>query len=121
MARILVVDDEEAIRALLKRLLALHGHAVDTADDGAQAVDQLQKKPYDLLIIDSRMPRMSGLDAVAIVRTSPRFKTLKILMATQDGVSGSVDKAFEAGVDGYVLKPFDMPKLLAKIERTLAA
>jgi CheY-like chemotaxis protein len=120
MARILVVDDEEPVRALLKRLLALHGHAVDTAEDGAQAVDQVQKKSYDLLIIDRHMPNMSGVDAVAILRTSPRFKSLKILMATQDSVIGSVDQAFEAGVDGYVVKPFDMKKLLAKVDRTLA-
>lgn len=119
MARILVVDDEEPIRALLKRLLALHGHVVDTAADGEQAVDQIQKRRYDLMIIDRQMPKMSGIDAVALLRTSPRFKDLKILMVTLNSVTKDVDQAFEAGVDGYVVKPFDMEKLLAKVERTL--
>lgn len=119
MARILVVDDEEPVRELLKRLLSLHGHAVDTANDGTQAVDQVQKKHYDLMIIDRAMPKMSGLEAVGILRTSPKFKALKILMVTMTSFTKDVDAAFEAGIDGYVVKPFDMKKLLKKVEDTL--
>ena len=74
MARILVVDDEEPIRDLVKRLLCLHGHSVDTVIDGTEAVDQLQKKRYDLMIIDRFMPKMSGVDAVAMIRSSPKFQ-----------------------------------------------
>jgi chemosensory pili system protein ChpA (sensor histidine kinase/response regulator) len=116
---ILVVDDEEAVRALLKRLLSLHSYSVDTAADGAEAVDKLQRRNYDLLIIDRAMPRMSGIDAVAILRTCPRFEKLKILMLTHDSITRDIDEAFEKGVDGYIVKPFDFNKLLAKIERTL--
>lgn len=119
MSRILVVDDEEAVRALLKRLLSLHSYTVDTAVDGADAVDQLQKRTYDLLIIDRNMPKMSGVDAVAILRTCPRFNALKILMLTHDSITRDIDEAFEKGVDGYIVKPFEMNKLLMKIERTL--
>jgi DNA-binding response OmpR family regulator len=119
MARILVVDDEEQIRELLRRLLSLHGHAVDTAADGAEAFDRLQKTSYDLMIIDRKMPKMSGVDAVAMLRTSPKFKRLKILMATMTSTTKDVDEAFEAGVDGYVVKPFNMEALVAKVERTL--
>ncbi|HEX4047626.1 MAG TPA: response regulator [Elusimicrobiota bacterium] len=119
MARILAVDDEEPILLIVKRLLTLHGYAVDTAADGAAAVDQLQKKHYDLMIIDLVMPRMSGLDAVAIVRSSPKFKSLKILMVTHTSVTKDVDAAYHAGIDGYVVKPFDIQQLLEKIERTL--
>jgi len=119
MARILVVDDEEPIRELLRRLLSLHGHAVDTASNGAEAVDRLQKAAYDLMIIDRAMPKLSGVDAVAMLRTSPKFKRLKILMATMTSTTKDVDEAFEAGVDGYVVKPFNMEALVAKVERTL--
>lgn len=121
MARVLVVDDEEPIRALLERLLGLHGHSVATARDGAEAVDRLSRESFDLLLIDRFMPRLSGVEAVAILRTSPRFKALKILMVTHDSVTRDVDEAFEKGVDGYVVKPFDLDKLLAKVERTLAS
>jgi DNA-binding response OmpR family regulator len=121
MARILVVDDEEQVRDLLRRLLSLHGHAVDTAADGGEAVDRLQKTAYDLMIIDRNMPKLSGMDAVAMLRTSPRFKRLKILMATMISTTKDVDEAFEAGVDGYVVKPFNMDALIAKVERTLLA
>ena len=119
MAKILVVDDEEPIRALVKRLLSLHGHAVDTADDGAAAVDQLQKKRYDLMIIDHFMPKMSGIDAVAVIRSSPAFRDLKILMVTLTSVTKDIDEAFEAGIDGYVIKPFNMNQILEKVEKTL--
>ena len=119
MARILVVDDEEAIRELVKRLLCLHGHAVDTASNGAEAVDRIQKKQFELMIIDRNMPKMSGIDAVAIIRTSPKFANLKILMVTLMSLTKEVDEAFEAGIDGYVIKPFDMKNLLAKVESTL--
>lgn len=119
MARILAVDDEEPIRILVKRLLTLHGHTVDTADDGAAAVDQLQKKHYDLLIIDRFMPKMSGIDAVSMIRSSPKFNTLKILMVTNTSFTKDIDAAFESGIDGYVIKPFDMNKFLEKVEYTL--
>lgn len=121
MARILAVDDEEPARALVKRLLELHGHQVDGARDGAEAVDLLRRGRYDLMIIDQFMPRMSGLEAVSVVRTSPRFKDLKILMVTLTSLTKDVDAAFEAGIDGYLVKPFDMKKLLEKVERVLAS
>jgi CheY-like chemotaxis protein len=119
MAKILVVDDEEAIRDLVKRLLRLHGHVVDTADDGAAAVDQLQKKRYDLMIIDHFMPRMSGKDAVSVIRSSPKFKDLKILMVTLTSLTKDINDAFEAGIDGYVIKPFNLKQILKKVETTL--
>ena len=119
MARILVVDDEEPIRGIVKRLFSLHGHTIDTAVDGAAAVDQLQAKHYDLMIIDNFMPRMTGIEAVAVIRTSPKFKDLKILMVTNTSFTKDIDAAYHVGIDGYVVKPFDMKQLLEKVNRTL--
>jgi DNA-binding response OmpR family regulator len=119
MARVLVVDDEEQVRAVLLRLLKLHGHVVETASDGAEALDKLEKKPYDLMIIDRNMPRLTGIEAVAMIRSSAKLAGMKILMVTQASVTKEVDQAFEAGVDGYVVKPFDFDRLAAKIEKTL--
>lgn len=119
MACILVVDDDEHIRSLISKLLGLHGHEVDTANDGAEAIDRLGKRDYDLMIIDRNMPKMSGIDTIAIVRTSPNLRHLRILMVTAARVPKNIVEAFETGIDGYVIKPFDLSSLLGKVEKTL--
>src|SRR5687768_10058135 len=117
--KVLVVDDEEPIRSVLTRLLTMHGHSVETACDGLQALDILGAKDFDLLIIDQSMPHMTGIDVVATVRTSARCKGMKILMATSASVTKDVEDAFDVGVDGYLIKPFRADQLLAKIEKLL--
>jgi DNA-binding response OmpR family regulator len=119
MARILVVDDEVSIREIGRKLLALHGHTVDTAADGEEAIDQLERKTYDLLILDNYMPKLSGVQVSGIIRTIPKFKKMKIMMLTSMSVTKDVDEAFEAGIDGYITKPFSMKHLIEKVERTL--
>ena len=119
MARILVVDDDAQILGLVKRLLRLNGHDAELAADGAQALELLQDRPYDLMIIDNIMPNMSGVDAVGIVRASARLKDLKILMFTGATVTRDVEAAFTAGIDGCIPKPFAPSRLMAKIEQTL--
>lgn len=119
MARILVVDDEAPIREIARKLLTLHGHKVDTAADGSLAIDMLEKTDYDLMLLDHFMPKISGIQTVSIVRTSPKFKKLKILMLTSLSVTKDVDEAFEAGIDGYIIKPFTMKQLIEKVEKTL--
>ena len=121
MARILVVDDDEQIRSIVKRLLKLNGHEIELAIDGAQALDRLQAEAFDLMIIDNKMPNMSGVETVGIARTSPKHKALKILMFTGATVTGEVDEAFAAGIDGCIPKPFAAPRMMAKIEETLRA
>lgn len=117
--RVLVVDDEEQVREILQRLLSLHGYEVELACDGAQALDLLRGGSFALVLLDCFMPKVSGLDVAAAVRTSPRLDGLKILMVTHDSVTKDVDQAYESGVDGYIVKPFDFAKLLMKVESTL--
>lgn len=119
MARILVVDDEASIREIARKLLTLHDHKVDTAADGAAAIDMLEKTTYDLVLLDHFMPKISGIQVVSIVRTSPKFKRLKILMLTSMSITKDVNEAFEAGIDGYIIKPFTMKQLIEKVEKTL--
>lgn len=120
MARILVVDDETSIRVLVQRLLTLHGHRVDAAPDGEKALDFLERRDYDLAIVDHSMPVMSGVELVGIIRATPRFSHMKMLMFSGGGVTGNVDAAFDAGADSYLLKPFDAARLLAKVNAVLA-
>jgi CheY-like chemotaxis protein len=118
-ARILVVDDEQSIRTMLTKLLTLHGYTVDAVNDGAQAIDQLQKNTYALMILDRYMPVMDGLTAASIVRSSPKFETVKILMLTGDSITKDVDDSYDAGIDGYIVKPFQVKNLLDKIAQIL--
>lgn len=117
--RILVVDDEEPIRALLYRLLRMHGYDVDLACDGAEALDKLEGRRYDLVLIDRNMPRISGVDVVASARSSERFDELPILMVTCASFIRDIDEAFTSGVDGFVIKPFEPRQLLEKVQTTL--
>lgn len=117
--RILIVDDEAPVRTMLTKLLTLHGYAADAVDDGAQAIDQIQKCRYDLMILDRVMPVMDGLTAASIIRSSPKFAGLKILMLTGDSVTKDVDDSFGAGIDGYIVKPFIVKNLLEKIAHIL--
>ncbi|MDD5301896.1 MAG: response regulator [Elusimicrobia bacterium] len=118
-ARILVVDDEAQVRLMLSKLLTLHGYTVDTVNDGAQAIDQLQKNRYELMILDRYMPVMDGLTAASIIRSSPKFEAVKILMLTGDSVTKDVDDSFDAGIDGYIVKPFVVKNLLEKVAHIL--
>jgi two-component system response regulator MprA len=120
MAHILVVDDDAQIRSLVKRLVGLHGHDVDTAEDGAQALEHLQTKAYDLMIIDNIMPNISGTQAVDIIRTNSKYQDLKILMFSGASMTQTVDAAYAAGVNGFITKPFVADRLISKINGALA-
>lgn len=120
MARILVVDDEPSVRVLVQRLLMLHGHRVDAVPDGERALDALERHSYDLAIVDHAMPVMSGVELLGIIRATPRFEGMKVLMFSGGGVTENVDAAFDNGADAYLLKPFDAARLLAKVNAVLA-
>lgn len=119
MARILIVDDDVLTQQLIYEVITAAGHTCDRAADGAEAVAQIRKKKYDLLVIDWVMPRMTGPQAVAAIRANPKFKDLKILMCTSMSVTKDVDAAFRAGANDYVLKPINLDILLAKVQKAL--
>jgi CheY-like chemotaxis protein len=119
--KVLIVDDDKSVLALLKRLLSLHGYAADGVSDGGEAIDRLQSQHYDLMIIDSKMPNISGPEAISIIRSSPRFRDLKIVMFTGASLTKEVDAAFELGIDGYLLKPVNVGRLLHTVSSALSA
>ena len=119
MARILIVDDEDDIRDLIKEVLETEGHEVFSALDGAQALKFLDEKTADLVIMDRNMPRMTGIEAIRRLRGDPRTAKLKILMCTTSSVPREVDEAFAAGADGYVLKPLNVVQLTAQVAKAL--
>jgi DNA-binding NtrC family response regulator len=116
--RILIVDDEGAIRESLDTLLTLEGFAVDTAVDGASGIDLLSRNEYDLLLLDLALPGQSGIDLLPrIVEMQPH---LPVIMITAYGTVGNVVDAIRAGAENFVQKPWDNEKLLADIRAAIA-
>ena len=121
MARVLIVDDEEYIRDLIKEVLTSQGHEFELADGGVSAFEILRKKTIDLAVVDRNMPGMSGIEIVQLIRQNPKTKGMKVLMCTGSSVTKEIDEAFAAGADDYVLKPLSFASLLSKVSKLLAA
>ncbi|ABI57845.1 response regulator transcription factor [Alkalilimnicola ehrlichii MLHE-1] len=115
--RLLVVEDEPALRRQLADALGRAGYVVDQAADGREGLHMARDYPLDLAIIDLGLPRFSGLELIRALRADGR--TLPVLVLTarghwQDRVTG-----LEAGADDYLVKPFEMPELLARVQALL--
>jgi two-component system, OmpR family, response regulator MprA len=115
--RILVVDDEPAVRESLASSLAFEEYEVATASDGASALDELDRTRPDLAILDVLMPRMDGLTACRRLRA--RGDTLPVLMLTARDTIGDRVTGLDAGADDYLVKPFELDELLARVRALL--
>ena len=116
--RILVIDDEAAIRESLDTLLTLEGFTVSSAIDGPSGLDMLSRNEYDLLLLDLALPGESGIDLLPrIVEMQPN---LPVIMITAFGTVGNVVDAIRAGAENFVQKPWDNEKLLADIRAAIA-
>lgn len=114
-ARILVVEDDASLTTLLEYNLGAAGHevtAVATAEDGEQL---LNASVYDLVILDWMLPDMSGIELCAKLRRAGRRPALPILMVTARGEEADRVRGLSTGADDYVVKPFSMPELLARV------
>lgn len=115
--RVLVVDDEASIRDLLSKTLALAEYEVDTAGDGAAALDRMRSLTYDLLIADLKMP---GMDGLTLIRQAKRLKAdLQVIIITGFSTESTAIEAVNLGVDGYLTKPFRVPQVLAAAAKAL--
>ncbi|GLY90073.1 DNA-binding response regulator [Actinoallomurus iriomotensis] len=115
--RILVVDDEPAVRESLASSLAFEDYEVVTAADGVAALDELDRAQPDLAILDILMPRMDGLTACRRLRA--RGETLPVLMLTARDTVGDRVTGLDAGADDYLVKPFELDELLARVRALL--
>jgi DNA-binding NtrC family response regulator len=117
-ARILIIDDEAAIRDSLEALLMLEGFSVEMAPEGNSGLELLSSNEYDLLLLDLSMPGESGIDLL------PRIKRMRpelpVIMITAFGTVGNVVDALRAGADNFVQKPWDNEKLLADMRTAIA-
>jgi two-component system, chemotaxis family, chemotaxis protein CheY len=116
--RILIVDDFSTMRRIIKNLLRDLGFTnTQEADDGNTALPLLKKGGFDFLITDWNMPGMSGLDLLKAVRADADLGKLPILMVTAEAKREQIIAAAEAGVNGYIVKPFTALTLKEKIEK----
>jgi two-component system chemotaxis response regulator CheY len=120
--RFLVVDDFSTMRRIIKNLLHDLGYAnVTEADDGTTALPMLQTGGFDFLITDWNMPGMPGLELLKAVRADGKLKGMPVLMLTAEAKREQIVEAAQAGVNGYVIKPFTAATLKEKLDKILDA
>jgi DNA-binding response OmpR family regulator len=120
MTKILIAEDDEEIRSLLKFKLETAGFEVCGVPDGEAAVEMAQSMLPDLVLLDWMLPRMNGLQTCVALRKIPEFRSLPIVMLTAKSQEIDVDRGFAAGVDDYIVKPFSPREVTRRIEALLA-
>jgi len=115
--RILVVDDEPAVRDSLERALRLDGYDVDLAADGREGLERCRATPPDAIVLDLLMPEMDGLEACRRLRAAGD-RTPVLMLTARDGVSDRV-AGLDAGADDYLVKPFALEELQARLRALL--
>ncbi len=116
--KILVVDDFSTMRRIIKNLLRDLGYNnTSEADDGATALPMLKAGTFDFLVTDWNMPGMSGIELLKEVRKTPEIADIPVLMVTAEQKREQIVEAAQAGVNGYVVKPFTATTLKEKIDK----
>ena len=116
MSKILIVDDEERIRDIIKEYLTFEGFDYAEASDGVQAVNMAKETPFDLIILDIMMPKVDGFTALREIR---KFSQVPVIMLSARGEEYDKLFGFEMGVDDYITKPFSPKEIVARIKAIL--
>lgn len=116
--KILVVDDFSTMRRIVKNLLRDLGFTnTQEADDGSTALPMLKSGNFDFLVTDWNMPIMQGIDLLKAVRADEKLKSIPVLMVTAESKREQIIEAAQAGVNGYIVKPFTAATLREKLEK----
>jgi two-component system chemotaxis response regulator CheY len=116
--KILVVDDFSTMRRIIKNLLKDLGFTnIQEADDGNTALPMLVQGDFDFVVTDWNMPGMQGIDLLRAVRADDKLKHLPVLMVTAESKKEQIVAAAQAGVNGYIVKPFTAATLKAKLDK----
>ena len=116
---ILVVEDQEDNRQILRDLLANAGYRLTEAENGEQALAAVEQQPQDLILMDIQLPVLDGYEATRRIKANPSLRTIPIIAVTSYALSGDEDKARAAGCDDFVPKPYSPRQLLIKIREYL--
>ncbi len=120
MAKILIAEDERDIRDLVAFTLRFAGHEVFTASNGEEAVEMAPKVNPDLILMDVRMPRMTGYEACKAMKADPDLKDIPVVFLSAKGQESERQQGLEAGAEDYLLKPFAPDQLSLHIKTILA-
>lgn len=113
--KILVVDDEKPISSYLKRKLTKLGYTVYIAEDGEEAVKQAFTYLPDIILLDVKLPRLSGIEVCKRLKTDERTKNTPVLMLSAKAQSFEINEGLDAGADRYLCKPMSFPDILNEI------
>lgn len=116
MKRILIVDDEDGIREVIKEYAEFSGYEAEEAADGMSAIGMIKLNDYDLIIMDIMMPKLDGFSAVKEIQ---KLKNIPIIMLSARGEEYDKLFGFELGIDDYVVKPFSPKELMARVNAVL--
>lgn len=117
--RILVVEDEDSLATLLQYNLEKEGYEVTSAGDGEEALLQIQERLPDLVVLDWMLPKVSGIEVCRRIRQRPESRNVPIIMLTARGEETDRIRGLDTGADDYVVKPFAMSELAARIRAVL--
>ncbi len=115
MNKILIVEDEEAISSLIEMSLVRAGYRCETADDGLVAADKIEQNVYDLVLLDVMLPGLDGYELMDYLRPTGT----PVIFITAKGSLGDRVKGLRLGADDYIVKPFEVPELIARVESVL--
>ena len=118
-SHILLVEDHPQNSYLMTYLLENRGYEVETAADGAEALEAIERRVPGLILMDMQLPRIDGYEATRRVKEDDRFKDIPLVAVTAHSMRGDQDKAIAAGCDIYVTKPINGEELLALVEKLL--
>ena len=110
--KVLIVDDEEVIRKFLKIHLCKLGYEVKEAADGEQAIEQLGKDNFDLLICDILMPKKDGWEVIKEAKSDPKTRNIPVIILTAKNEGSDMSKGYDLGANYYMTKPFNKAQLL---------
>jgi len=119
MSRIVVAEDDRAIARLIKFKLERGGYQVDVAEDGAQAVEAVNKAHPDLVLLDVMMPVLNGYQVLKKIKEDQGLRDIPVIMLTARGQEKDIVKGIEMGSLDYIVKPFRPAELLARVNRVI--
>jgi len=120
MAKILIAEDERDIRDLVAFTLRFAGHEVVTATNGEEAVTTAAETNPDLILMEVRMPRMTGYEACKVMKARADLKDIPIVFLTARGQESEIQQGLDAGAEEYLLKPFAPDQLTTRVKAILA-
>lgn len=120
MTKILIAEDDKDIRDLVVLTLQFHGFDVTSAEDGVAAVEKAQAATFDIILMDVRMPRMTGYEACRRLKEMDNTADIPVIFLSAKGQDAEIQTGIEAGAADYILKPFSPDILVAKINNVLS-